>query len=330
MLVIGAQGALGRLCAEALRDSGFDVTRAGRRVEDAPDFRLIDLDDSGSVAACCADADLVVSTVRHPGYAAERYALREGGTLLSVASFRMAERHEIEALDADPAGQVILDAGLAPGVASLILKELLAEHPDADGLESTGTYSLLEPSGRGVAEDTYPAIRGSRVRRLPTRVLEFPEPFGRARCLQFASAEADAMIFGGLAKGRSLRAYLYLLERPARAVFLALNALGLLSRMPLAFFSSGYQLRRGRTTAKPQFHIAAVLRDGRRLAARAITGSGNYAMTASAIAAYAEVLLGRPARDSALSGVFGVEDAFDLSDLRDGLERRGIRIAPLS
>ena len=86
MLVIGAQGALGRICAEALVTAGLDVIRAGRRPENSAGFRLIDLDDSHSVSEGCAGVDLVVSTVRHREHAAERTVAREGGALLNVAS----------------------------------------------------------------------------------------------------------------------------------------------------------------------------------------------------------------------------------------------------
>ncbi|MHB8240459.1 MAG: NAD-dependent epimerase/dehydratase family protein [Solirubrobacteraceae bacterium] len=324
VLVIGAQGALGRLCADALRASGFDVVRAGRRAESAPDFRLLDLDDSAAVERCCADADLIVSTARHKHYAAERFALREGKTLISVASFRLAELYELALLEPNPAGRVILNAGLAPGVSSLVLKELLEEHPEADGVESTATYSLMEPGGRGVAEDALPLWRGAH--RLPTKVLDFPEPFGRARCLRFVGDEAIIGLFGRLAAGRDARAYVYLLERPGRMGMLALNAVGLLTRMPAGFFGFGYQWRRAITTAKPQFHIVALWLGERRIAARSITGSGNYVMSAQAVAAFSEAVLEGPGMSAKPTGLLNIEDAFDLSEVRQGLEKRGLGI----
>ena len=327
MVVIGAQGVLGGLCTKALREAGFDVIRAGRRAESSSDFRLVDLDDDASIPECCGDADIVVSTVRHPGFAAERFALREGGALLSVASFRLAERAELKALGANSDGLVILDAGLGPGVSSLVLKELLAAHPDADGLETIGTFSVTEPSGRGTTIDSYPAFKGAR--RYPSKVIELPEPYGRGRCIRLAGAEADAMLFGDLAERFDGRAYVYITEHLIRAEYLALNSLGLLSKVPLRLFLLGSRWRSARTTNNPQCHIAAVLRSDRRLAGSVVTGFGNYAMTASAVASYTEVLLHRLGDGSAPSGVLGVENAFDLADLRDGFEKRGIRIAPL-
>ncbi len=327
MVVFGAQGALGRLCVPALRDAGFEVIRTGRRPEPGADFRLVDLGDAGAVADLCAEADLIVSTVRHPGLAAERYALREGRTLLSIAAFWPAERAELIALEAEPKGQVILDAGLAPGVSSLVLKELLAEHPEADGVESTGTLSIFEPAGRGTAEDTMIAWQGAR--RLPTRVIDFPPPVGGRRCLRFVSDDAIAVLFGSLAEGRSARAYGCFVERPASAYFLALNSLGLLTRLPEGFFTAGYKWRRGRTTAKAQTHIAAVWQGNRRVAAKSITGSGNYKMSATAIAAFCEVLASR-APGGGGRGVIGVEDAFELAELTAAFSRGGIQIEPFA
>ena len=126
ILVIGAQGALGRMCAEALRRDGFDVIRAGRRPEQGPDFRLIDLDEPRSIADGFAGVDLVVSTARHPAHAAERAVLRDGGTLLSVASLSASDRAELKADATPPRGLVVLHAGLLPGVGSVALRQMLS------------------------------------------------------------------------------------------------------------------------------------------------------------------------------------------------------------
>jgi nucleoside-diphosphate-sugar epimerase len=72
VLVIGAQGVLGSFIARQFREAGWAVTRGGRRPEIAEDFRLVDLDRSETIAEACGEADLVVSTVRHPALPAER------------------------------------------------------------------------------------------------------------------------------------------------------------------------------------------------------------------------------------------------------------------
>jgi hypothetical protein len=326
--VIGAQGALGRLCAEALRSAGFDVIRAGRRPESAPDFRLLDLGDAESIPDACRDVDLVVCTASHPSRALERFVLSEGDALLSACVYSIAERAELRALATDARGLVVTDAGLAPGVASLVFKEMLAAHPEADELEAASTLSMIEPAGRGTAVEAYPALRNAE--RRPAITVELPAPYGPRRCLQLAGAEIDDGLFGGLAERMPVRTYVYYTELPIRAGLLTLNAFGLLSRLPLAVLTAGSSLRARSTLTKPQCHICAVLRDGRRIAARAVIGSGNYAMSAAAMAAYAEALLPRRDNGTAPKGFLGIEDALDLAEVRDGLERRGMRFTTLS
>ncbi len=327
VLVIGAQGVLGRLCGEALRAAGLDVIRAGRRPESAPDFRLIDLDDPRSVAEGCAGMDLVVSTVRHPAHAVERTVMREGGTLLSAASLSASDRAELKAEAAQARGLVVLHAGLLPGVGSVVLKEMLAEHPEADGLEIAAVFSMLQSSGRGgVIDFMYPVLTSAR--RHPTRVFEFRAPIGRRRCMQVAGPEVG--FFGELASGRTGRVYVGFHQRAAQAEFLAVNAVGLWTSLPRGFFTFGSSWRARRTTSEAKRDILAVVRGDQRLAARAVEGSGDYQMTAAATVAFAEALLARRAADPILSGVLGAEELFDLSELRDGFESRGIRIVPLS
>ncbi len=323
VLVIGAQGALGRLCADGLRGAGFDVIRAGRRSEDGADFRLLDLDDPGSLASACAGVDLVVSAVRHAGHAAERAVARDGGTLLSVASLWLSDRVELKRELADARGLVVLHAGVAPGIYSLIFKQMLAEHPEADGLEIAATFAMMQTSGRGgVIDFAYPVLTSAR--RHPTRVFEFRSPIGRRRCQLAAGPEIG--FFGELAAGRRARVYIGFLERWAEAEMTAINALGLWKRLPLAFFTAGSAWKARRTTAEPRRDILAVTRGEERLAACAVEASGDYQTTASATVMFAEALLGRRQAEPALAGVYGAEELFGLPELRDAIERAGARI----
>lgn len=328
MLVLGAQGVLGGMCVDALRATGLDVVRAGRRPDGADDFRLVDLDDARSVAEGCAGFDLVVSTVRHPGHPAERLILREGGALLSVATLWAAEREDLRHHPCATGGLVVLDAGLAPGVSSLVLKELLEEHPDADELEGAGTFSAVEPSGAATAVDfLLPAFRHAR--RNPTRVLDFPGPIGRRRCLLLPGPDVEAMIFGELPAGRSTRFYGCMVERPVNAELLALNAIGLLRRVPAGMLAMGGAWKLRHRKAKPQAHLVAVDRGGRRLGTNVVECSGNYRTTAAALAVFSQAVLRRRRDGPALSGVHGVEGIFDLAELRAGFEAHGIRIRSL-
>ena len=325
VLVIGGQGALGRLCAQALHDAGLNVIRAGRRAEDSPDFRLVDLDEPRTITDACAGVDLLVSTVRHPAHAAERTVLRDGGMLLTIASLWASDWAQLKADAAGGRGLVVL-AGLAPGVYSLVLKQLLNEQPEADGLEIAGTFSVFQSSGpAGVMDFIHPAFTSSN--RHPTRVFEFPAPIGRRRCLQVAGPEIG--IFGDLADGRSARAYFAMIERPIQAVLLVLNGLGLLSRVPRRLATAGRRFTRGRTTTEPKRDLLLATRGARRLTGRFVEGQGDYLMTAAATVVFARALLGRQATEPRLTGVLGAEEIFELSELQSEFECGGIRILPL-
>jgi hypothetical protein len=327
VLVIGAQGALGRLCVEPLRSAGFEVIRAGRKPEKADDFRLVDLRQPDSVPEACAEADLVISLVNDRSRTAERFVLREGGTMFT-AIIPPAERASVKALGHGATGLVVTDIGLAPGVTSLVFKHLLTAHPDADCLENAGTFSMREPAGRGTVEDfSHPAL--TSVHRHPTAIVDFPEPFGGLRCLEFTDREGAILAIGNLAERLPVRNYGYTLERWARDPVMVINALGLISKLPLSLLTLTSQRQARSTVAKPQCHICGVLRDGRRMARSTVTGKGNFAMTAAAISTCAKVLLDRKDQGEIPSGVLGVDDVFDLSEVKAGFEAQGIRITAL-
>jgi hypothetical protein len=328
VVVFGAQGVLGGFCSTALRDAGFDVIRSGRRPESAADFRLADLADPMSLVAACGDADLLVTTVREPTHALERHALDNGLPLLSVAAYRSRERAELKELAEGARGPLILDAGLGPGLSSILHKELLAAHPDAEELEAASTFSAFEPSGRGTAVDGHPVFQTAN--RYRSALVDFPEPFGRLRCIRLGGPEADTMLFGDLASHLPVRFYVYVIEPLARAEFLALNAFGLLPRAPLWLFTVGSGWKKSRDKRKPQCHVAAVLRGGERIGTAAISGSGNYAMSATAMAAFAKALLDQRERGALPCGAMGVEEVFSMAELREHLETGGVRIASVA
>jgi NAD(P)-dependent dehydrogenase (short-subunit alcohol dehydrogenase family) len=305
VLVIGAQGALGRLCVEALRGSGYDVIRAGRRAEDAPDFRLFDLDDADAVAAACADADLVVSSVRHPGHAAERAVLRNGGMMITLASHTVADREELKAESGDARGLVVLHAGLAPGVVMGC------------------AWSLVQTSGPAAMIDFgHPAMNGDP--RRPTRVLDFPDPIGRRRCVYVGGPEIG--FFGDIANGREARIYACWMESWWNAQVLFFNATGILARLPLWAFTLGRSVTQKLTSREPKRDLVIAARGRRVLAAVSVAGEGDYLMTASSAAAFADALAARREREPDLRGLVGAEDVFELGDVRPGLEQRGIDV----
>ena len=102
------------------------------------------------MAPALRDADLVVSTVPHPGWAAERAVLGQGGVLVNCSHAPGRAAAAIAAEVKEPRGTVLLNAGLVPGVTNLVAAELLAEHPQADCLEVAFTV-LSEERLAGLA-----------------------------------------------------------------------------------------------------------------------------------------------------------------------------------
>src|SRR5919106_6561595 len=133
--VLGAQGVLGSFCAKALAEAGFEVVRGGRRHEEAADFRLVDVHDHDSVSRACADVELVLQTVPDASFVAERVVLDQGGTILGIASLPLARTSAFLADTAGGPGAVIIDAGVNPGVATLVLAGQAPPPPNADAIE---------------------------------------------------------------------------------------------------------------------------------------------------------------------------------------------------
>jgi hypothetical protein len=237
----------------------------------------VDLDRPETLGPACAEIDLVVTTVRHPGHPLERRVLREGGALLSVASLSAADRADLKAAETDSRGLVVLHAGVHPGVGTLILKEMLTEHPQAEGLELAVVFSFVQSSERGsVVDFMYPALTSAP--RHPTRSVDFDEPIGRRRCMDVSTT--DSGFFGELADNRSARLEVACLQRAAQAEFLSLNALGLWRALPRVFFTlgSGWRSRRP-TSVEPRRDLLTVTRAGTPIATCTLRGAGDYRMT---------------------------------------------------
>jgi hypothetical protein len=327
VLVIGAQGVLGRAVARALVLSGFDVLRGGRRPEHAEDFVLLDLDRPETVVEACAGAELVVNCVFHRELAAERAVLRAGGTMLDVASLPLADRRRLEAEAGRARGLVVLHAGLNPGLTTVVLRELLETHPEADGLELVNTLSARQSAGPNSLAFFWPFLTAAAHR--PTALIPLPAPFGRRRCLQL-SGGAEGWL-GSLVDGREGRVYVCL-ERIPSAGVLALNTLRLLRLMPPAAFAASARLLpnapRGADglSREPKCDWVAVTKGGRRLAAGTVEGEGDYKLTVDATVVFCEALADRRAKDAGGTGVVGAEELFSLRELRGAFEQRGIHI----
>jgi len=323
ILVIGGQGVLGSFIARTLAEAGHGVLRGGRRPESDPSWRMLDLDRPETVAAACREVDLVVNTVPHPGLAAEHAVLREGGTLLNIASMSGAERARLHADAGAARGLIVVHAGLAPGVVNLVAADMLGSFPEADAVEIALTLSASGSAGKAGGGFGYRIFTGSAHHRIVD--ISFPAPIGRRAC--FEVSLEDEGWFGGAPRVRQQHLYVTLLERLPNLGMRIANALRIISLLPRAAFLAGRGGVPAELSREAICEWVAVGRAGRRMAVRTVEGDGDYRMTTAATVVFAEALLRRRAEDLAhRNGVCGVEDLFSLRELQPALEAGGLRI----
>ncbi|HKY92171.1 MAG TPA: hypothetical protein VJM11_14075, partial [Nevskiaceae bacterium] len=278
LLVIGAQGVLGGLAADVCRNAGWTVLRGGRRAEVAPDFRLVDLDRPETLAAACAEADVVLNAVEDPLCRAERHVLEAGGTILNMATIQVRDRERLKAAVAAPKGRAIFGAGYT-GVAAIVAKELLDRHADADRVDSAYTMSLKGMSGRAGALFGHRLLSGGR--RRATREIDFGGPLGRRACLE-VNGRDEGFIDPSVVGERAAPVYLTLVEKNAFRVFLGLDRLGLLARLPASWIrpQPPKSARIEAASTETMMTWLGASRNGQLLGARTIAARGDYLTTA--------------------------------------------------
>lgn len=314
-LVIGAQGVLGNFIAEGLSGAAWEVTRAGRRPEEAADFRQLDLADPKSVSNGARGFDLVVSTAHEPSLALERTILDQGGTLIDLIELSETERAHIGEVD-NPKGLVVSDTGLG-GVAYLAIAELLDAHPEADAAEYALMVSASGSTGRAGGLFAHKLLTDSRHHE--TASVPFPEPFGTRRGLEVGQ-DTDGVPRTTIHEV-PIRHYLCMLPSPLNGIVLALNAARLISVLPKVSFTAGARKVPDELSDERICEWVAVSANGERIAAHTVEGEGYYRMTTAATVVFAEVLVARREK-----GLRSIEELVSLSELRPALDEQGVSV----
>ena len=313
-LVIGARGVLGAATVRAFAAAGWVVRSGVRRPR--PGQVEIDLDRPPSVAAALDPHELVINVVPHPGLVPERHVLEHGGFLVNISALPAAAGRSLRAVAAGASGTVVMNAGLAPGVTTVVAADLLRLHPDAQELEIVLTLSSTAP--RGPAGVEFLRRELSTVARHRTALVPLPSPFGERLCLGFG--ERDAGWLGGIAEGRMVRQYVCIADPEVHARLLTANDSGALLR---SRFGARRESRgEGRSGDEPVAHWIAAIRSGRRLSARTIECRGALRHAAISAVAFADALLTRAPQ----GGCFGPEEVCTLADLEPRLRHGGVWI----
>jgi hypothetical protein len=315
-LVIGAHGVLGALTADAFDAAGWEVRR-GAREPRAREVR-VDLDRPESIAAAIRDDELVVNTVPHRGLTAERAVLERGGVLINTSAMSAAGGRALRAVAGGARGTVLMNAGLAPGVTTIVAADLLRQHPGAEELELVFSLSSVAPRGPESADFIRRGL--TTVARHRTVAVPLPEPFDELLCVGFG--EGDAGWFGGIAEGRVVRVYVYITEPAVHERILQLNELGRMEELPDSLIGPRGQSVDGTASDEPVAHWIAARRGGRRLAARTVRCRGDVLHAARSTVVLAEALLARPRR----GGCFDPEELFTLAEVEAELAAAGVSV----
>ena len=315
-LVIGAQGVLGAVTVRAFEAAGWMVRSGARRPK--PGQVEVDLDRRESIAAALDEHELVVNTVPHRDLLAERHVLEHGGALINVSDLPAAAARSLRAIAGGARGTVVMNAGLAPGVTTIVAADLLRLHPAASELEIVFTLSLSAPRGPASADFVHRGL--TAVSRHRTALVRLPSPFGERHCLGFD--EGDAGWLGGIAEGRVVRQYVCIAEPALHERLLRLNNAGAMASMPRSLIKSRKQCADRTTGDEPVAHWVAAIRAGRRLGARTVECVGGAVSAARSTVVFADALrIDRPP-----SGCFNPEEIWMLSGLEDTLRAAGISV----
>jgi hypothetical protein len=316
VLVIGAQGVMGTLTARAFVAAGWTVRGGSRRP--GPGQVQIDLDSARSIAAAVTEDELVVNTVPHPDLLAERHVLEHGGTLINVSALPASAGRSLRAVSGAARGTVLMNAGLAPGVTTIVAADLLHANPRAGELEIVFTLSATAPRGRASAEFINRGL--TTVPRHRTALVPLPEPFGERRCLGFR--EGDAGWLGGIAEGRVVRQYICIVEMAVHERLLELNAANALDALPRQLVGARSPVADGTPSDEPVAHWIAAVREGRRLDARTVQCRGDFLHAARSTIVFADALLSGAQR----AGCFDPEEICTLDAVQAKLHAAGITI----
>jgi hypothetical protein len=265
---------------------------------------------------------LVVNTVPHRELTAEHLVLERGGTLINISALPAAASRALRAVAGGARGTVLMNAGLAPGVTTIVAADLLRRHPEAEELEMVFTVSSA--GARGAASADFLRRGLTAVAQHRTVVVPLPEPFGERLCLGFG--EDDAGWLGGIAEGRLVRPYICVTEAAEHERLLALNGAGAMNRLPGSAFFQRRPDGHGTPTPEPVAHWIAAIRGDRRLAVRTVRCRGDFLHAAWSAVVFAEALLAF-ARSGG-GGCFDPEEVCTLEDVQAGLRDVGISVVP--
>ena len=159
-----------------------------------------------------------------------------GPALVNVSAVPASLGWALKREASNAAGLVLVHAGLVPGVASLVVADLLQAHPEADEIEVAFAISAGGTSGKGGAGLIHSYLVAAP--RHETFRVQLGPGFGVRTCFE-GGAQERAWLADSITGRRAVHMGIYFHERPLETLFRALNKLGLVSRVPRWTFVAG-------------------------------------------------------------------------------------------
>jgi len=328
VLVLGANGSLGQMCATEFAKAGWEVHRAVRRGATGKRDRHVDFDRRETIEEGIGGVDLILNTVFDPALRAEDVVLDRGGLLLNIAAGPLADTQALRARKREPhQGSVVMHGGLTPGLTSLVARDVFEAHPEADMLEMVWTLTGQGYSGAGGRSwaHSYLAARPHS----PVFTVPLPEPYGVRKAMQVGEDDRGWLV--DLPARTEFRTGVCFYERDTDVAFRLLNSLRLRALVPRRMLvnlpkrmSRGAPRGRGTAPHGACVYWIAALKDGRRITARSIQGEDDYLVTVLGTIALAETLV--DLEGGCPTGVQSVEGVMSLSDVAERLSALGVSV----
>ncbi|BDZ55352.1 saccharopine dehydrogenase family protein [Agromyces marinus] len=297
--MLGARGAVGRSTADAFRSAGIQVTEASRASND-PDARIDLATDTGwgDLARAAAAHEVVVNAT---GIEDPRFADAVGPTAFVDISPSGAYLEQLRAA-ADARSRIVLGAGLAPGLSTILVDGL--ERRAGDEIDVAVLLGSGEEHGAAAVDwtigllgtDVHAPVEGARVPNLRER-RSFAEPDGGRRTYLRADFPDHVLIGGD--RGIRIRSYFAVTGRASTA------ALALAARLGRA--GAGI-VRHAPPTGSSRWRVTAV---NRRTAASATASGDGQSLATGRLAALAATRIADapPGTVTSMAGLATPEEA---------------------
>jgi hypothetical protein len=326
VLVVGAQGLLGRYVAEFMRQRNWTVFRGGRHRENQADFRYIDLADTTTFAPALQGVDMVVSTIEDHSFVLEKHIIDVGGLLVNASTLPVTVREGIRTYSryTHAKGTVVPSGGMM-GLGALIVRQLIEENPDARSLHQGWMFSVAGDLGRSGSSFVQRCLAGRR--HSPSRVLDLGDRGGKKRLMELDKS-VEALVCDEVLGKVEADYYIGLDETIPHSIILLFNLLRLLPSIPGSVFGSGVK-KEGDTSPPSRERVTFktdLFKTNGSTVECSVNYDGDYYSSSVVTGLFAEALLAGIENGTIEKGAYFAEEVFQIDQFIDELKKERVTI----